>query len=70
MNLSGTVPTLLDLITTLILTLGDMTAMTGTVREVIGKSLKALEEKGVIISNSRRIIIRDSDALIIRAGLA
>jgi len=54
----------------LILTRGDMAAMTGTVREVIGKSLKALEEKGVIISNSRRIIIRDSDALRIMAGLA
>ena len=37
--------------------------MTGTVREVIEKSLKALEEKRVIISNSRHIIIRDSDAL-------
>ena len=54
----------------LILTQGDMAAMTGTVREVIGKSLKALEEKGIIISNSRRIIIRDSDALRIMAGLA
>ena len=54
----------------LILTRGDMAAMTGTVRGVIGKSLKALEEKGVIISNSRRIIIRDSDALRIMAGLA
>jgi len=54
----------------LILTRGDMAAMTGTVREVIGKSLKALEGKGVIISNSRHIIIRDSDALRIMAGLA
>lgn len=54
----------------LILTRGDMASMTGTVREVIGKSLKALEEKGVIISDSRRIIIRDSDALRIMAGLA
>jgi len=54
----------------LILTRGDMASMTGTVREVFGKSLKALEEKGVIISNSRRIIIRDSDALRIMAGLA
>ena len=54
----------------LILTRGDIAAMTGTVREVIEKSLKALEEKGVIISNSRRIIIRDSDALRIMAGLA
>jgi len=54
----------------LILTQRDMAAMTGTVREVIWKSLKTLEEKGVIISNSRRIIIKDSDALRIMAGLA
>lgn len=54
----------------LILTRGDMAALTGTVREVLWKSLKALEEKGVITSNSRRIIIRDSDALRIMAGLA
>ena len=53
----------------LILSRGDMAAMAGTVREVIGKSLRALEEKGLIISNSRRIIIRDSDALRIMAGL-
>ena len=53
----------------LILSRGDMAAMAGTVREVIGRSLKALEEKGIIISNSRRIIIRDSDALRIMAGL-
>ena len=54
----------------LVLTRGDMAALTGTVREVLWKSLKALEEKGVITSNSRRIIIRDSDALRIMAGLA
>ncbi len=53
----------------LVLSQRDMAAMTGTVREVCGKSLKALEEKGVIISNSRRIIIKDSDALRILAGL-
>ena len=47
----------------LTLTRGDMAAMTGTVREVLGKSLKALEEKGVIISNRRQIVIRDGDAL-------
>ena len=49
-------------------TRGDMAAMTGTVREVIGKSLKALEEKGVIRSNRRHIIIRDSEALKTMAG--
>lgn len=48
---------------TLIRTRGDMAAMTGTVREVIGRSLKAFEKKGVITSNGRQIIIRDSDAL-------
>lgn len=47
----------------LIRTRGDMAAMTGTVREVIGRSLKALEEKGVIRSSGRHIIIRDSAAL-------
>ena len=52
----------------LIRTRGDMAAMTGTVREVIGKSLKALEEKGVIRSNRRHIIIRDSEALKTMAG--
>ncbi len=52
----------------LIRTRGDMAAMTGTVREVIGKSLKALEEKGVIRSNRRHIIIRDTEALKMMAG--
>ena len=47
----------------LIRTQGDMAAMTGSVREVVGKSLKTLEEKGFIRSNSRRIIIRDTEAL-------
>ena len=47
----------------LIRTRGDMAAMTGTVREVIGRSLKTLEKQGVIRSDGRHIIIRDSDAL-------
>ena len=38
----------------LVLTHADMAAMIGTVREVIGKSVKALEEKGAIIANDRR----------------
>jgi len=54
----------------LILTQRDMAAMTGTVREVIGRSLKALEEKGAIRFNRRHIIITDSDALRIVADLA
>jgi len=46
-----------------VLTRTDMAAMTGTVREVVGKSLKALEEKGVIVCDGHKIIIRDSLAL-------
>jgi len=53
----------------LILTQANMAAMTGTVREVIGKSVKALEEKGAIRSNRRSIIIKDINALRIMAGL-
>jgi CRP-like cAMP-binding protein len=49
--------------TSLILTRADMAAMTGTVREVIGKSLKTLEDKGVIRYDRHRIIIRDREAL-------
>lgn len=46
-----------------VLTRADMAAMTGTVREVIGKSLKILEDKGVIRYDRRQIIIRDREAL-------
>ena len=46
-----------------ILSRADMAAMIGTVREVIGRSLKTLEKKGVISSNYRNIIIKDSNAL-------
>ena len=56
--------------TSLILTRADMAAMTGTVREVIGKSLRALEEKGVIRYNRHNIIIRDSEALRMMASSA
>ncbi len=49
--------------TSLILTRADMAAMTGTVREVIGKSLKTLEDKGVIRYDRHRIVIRDREAL-------
>jgi CRP-like cAMP-binding protein len=49
--------------TSRVLTRTDMAAMTGTVREVVGKSLKALEEKGVISCDGHNIIIRDSLAL-------
>jgi CRP-like cAMP-binding protein len=47
----------------LVLTRADMAAMTGTVREVIGKSLKILEDKGVIRYDRHKIIIRDREAL-------
>jgi len=47
----------------LILTRGDMASMTGTVREVFGKSLKVLEENGITESNRHRIIIKDIDKL-------
>lgn len=54
--------------TSLNLTQEDMAAMTGTVREVIWKSLRALEEKGIIRYNRHNIIIRDSEALRIMAS--
>jgi CRP/FNR family cyclic AMP-dependent transcriptional regulator len=47
----------------LVLTRSDMAAMTGTVREVIGKSLKTLEDKGLIRYDRHRIVIRDHEAL-------
>jgi CRP-like cAMP-binding protein len=47
----------------LVLTRADMAAMTGTVREVIGKSLKTLEDKGFIRYDRHQIIIRDREAL-------
>jgi CRP-like cAMP-binding protein len=49
--------------TSLVLTRADMAAMTGTVREVIGKSLKSLEDKGVILYDRHSIVIKDREAL-------
>jgi CRP-like cAMP-binding protein len=40
-----------------------MAAMAGTAREVVGRSLKALEEEGVIKLDRHRIIITDKEAL-------
>jgi CRP-like cAMP-binding protein len=51
------------------LTQTNMAAMIGTVREVIGKSVKSLEEDGAIRADRRRIVIEDSDALKTIAGL-
>jgi len=45
------------------LTQQDMAAMAGTVREVVGRSLKVLEEKGIIKLDHHRIIIADREAL-------
>jgi len=45
------------------LTQQEMAAMAGTAREVVGRSLKELEEKGAIKFDRHRIIIRDKEAL-------
>ena len=50
------------------LTHGDMAAMTGTVREVFGRSLKVLEGKGVVQSNNRSIAIKNIDELKMMVG--
>lgn len=45
------------------LTQQEMAAMAGTAREVVGRSLKALEEQGAIKLDRHRIIIMDKEAL-------
>jgi len=45
------------------LTQQEMAAMAGTVREVVGRSLKALEEEGAIRLDRHRIVITDREAL-------
>jgi CRP-like cAMP-binding protein len=45
------------------LTQQEMAAMTGTVREVVGRSLKVLEQEGAIKLDHHRIIIADREAL-------
>jgi len=45
------------------LTQQEMAAMAGTAREVVGRSLKALEEEGAIKLDRHRIIITDKEAL-------
>jgi len=45
------------------LTQQEMAAMAGTAREVIGRSLKALEEEGVIKLDRHRIVITSKQAL-------
>jgi CRP-like cAMP-binding protein len=45
------------------LTQQEMAAMAGTVREVVGRSLKVLEQEGTIKLDHHRIIIADREAL-------
>jgi len=45
------------------LTQQEMAAMAGTAREVVGRSLKSLEEEGAIKFDRHRIIITDKEAL-------
>ena len=45
------------------LTQQEMAAIAGTAREVVGRSLKELEEQGAIKLDRHRIIIRDKEAL-------
>ena len=45
------------------LTQRDMAAMAGTAREVVSRSLKTLEEEGVITMERHRIVITNKDAL-------
>jgi CRP-like cAMP-binding protein len=45
------------------LTQQEMAAMAGTAREVVGRSLKTLEEDGMIKLDRHRIVIKDRDSL-------
>jgi CRP-like cAMP-binding protein len=51
------------------LTQQEMAAIAGTAREVVGRSLKALEEDGIIRLDHHRIMISDKEALKEMAGL-
>jgi CRP-like cAMP-binding protein len=51
------------------LTQQEMAAMIGTAREMVGRSLKTLEEDGVIKIERHRIIISDLEALKTTAGI-
>ena len=52
------------------LTQQEMAAMIGTAREMVGRSLKSLEEEGAIRVERNRIIITDLAALRELAGVA
>ena len=45
------------------LTQREIAAMAGTAREMVGRSLKTLEDEGAIILEHRRIVITDKEAL-------
>jgi CRP/FNR family cyclic AMP-dependent transcriptional regulator len=51
------------------LTQQEMAAMIGTAREMVGRSLKSLEEDGMIKIDRHRIIVADIDALKATAGV-
>ena len=50
------------------LTQQEMAAMAGTAREVVGRSLKSLEDEGAIRLDRHRIVITDREALREMAG--
>jgi CRP-like cAMP-binding protein len=50
------------------LTQREMAAMAGTVREVVGRSLKEMEDRGAIGIERHRIIIKDKKTLKLIAG--
>jgi CRP-like cAMP-binding protein len=52
------------------LTQQDMAALAGTAREVVGRSLKALEDNGIIKLDRHRIVIRNKEALSDMVGAA
>lgn len=52
------------------LTQQEMAAMAGTAREMVGRSLKSLEEEGAIRLDRHRIVITDKEALQKMAGMA
>jgi CRP/FNR family transcriptional regulator len=45
------------------LTQQEMAAIAGTAREVVGRSLKTLEERGIIKLERHRIVVTDKEAL-------
>ena len=49
------------------LTQQDMAAIAGTAREVIGRSIKTLEDEGIVRMDRHRIVITNKEALKQRA---